>query len=426
VLFNANPLMRFDGYFILSDWLEIANLSQAAQRRCLTGVLRWLGIAVPENHAPGPNRFLLLYGMASFFYRLVVVGCLLYAFYQFLKWQRLEWLGFALVTVALFILAALPAYRLCRAVQQIGKVPEMKRSRVLLLAAFVGSAAAVVFLVPFRMSVHAVGLVQVDPAHQQRVVIPASGGILAQTMVRDGQRVQQGDIIAVLRNPNLELDLRLNDAEQALRGEQRQAVLSQLALFDGASSESASLAEIEQDSRTLAQQNAALKARAAALVLRAPCDGLVIGLPSWDVQGKWLAAGTTLCQIGNDSHLRLLALLEPADRQLVDANKSARLHCPCGGAAIWNGSVVSVAQVDAQEIPPQLSHRVGGDIVTTQDPVSKAEKPNKQHYLVAVRLDRADPRLQVGALGQVRIDAGASTLWWRLRKYLGSTFNWGL
>ena len=82
--------------------------------------------------------------------------------------------------------------------------------------------------------------------------------------------------------------------------------------------------------------------------------------------------------------------------------------------------------MDAKNVPPQLSSRAGGEVVTQQDPVSKAEKPYQPHYLSAVRFQRIDGLVQPGVLGRVRIEAGSQTLWWRFQRYLATTFNWGL
>jgi hypothetical protein len=65
-------------------------------------------------------------------------------------------------------------------------------------------------------------------------------------------------------------------------------------------------------------------------------------------------------------------------------------------------------------------------VATEQDPVSRQELPQSQHYLVSVRLERADRRLHPGALGRGQVTAGSRTLWWRLRRYLATNFNWGL
>jgi hypothetical protein len=228
----------------------------------------------------------------------------------------------------------------------------------------------------------------------------------------------------VLHNPQLNLDLRLNEADLALRGDQNQALLGKQAVSVHPGTEWDNRTEIQQEIRTLAQRQAMLKARAADLVLRAPCDGILMSFPGWQAQGQWLAEGTPFCQIGDQRKMRLLILLEPADRQLIDAGKPLRFRSHGLSNTTWSGSVTSAAQVDAREIPVQLSHRLGGEVASRHDAVSNTERPDKQQFLVSAKLEDIDDRLQVGTLGQVRIEVGAQTGWWRLHRYLGSTFHW--
>jgi uncharacterized BrkB/YihY/UPF0761 family membrane protein len=75
LMFNGNPLMRFDGYYVFSDWLEIPNLSQRAALHLGFLVKRFaFGIhdAVSPATSPGEARWLLVYGVASFIYRMFV------------------------------------------------------------------------------------------------------------------------------------------------------------------------------------------------------------------------------------------------------------------------------------------------------------------------------------------------------------------
>ncbi len=122
--------------------------------------------------------------------------------------------------------------------------------------------------------------------------------------------------------------------------------------------------------------------------------------------------------------LRALVLVEAADQNLVVLDRPVRIHVHGGGSQFFSGRVSGIAQVDAKYIPPQLSNRAGGGIATEQDPVSKAEKPHSQHFLIAIRFQEGDPRVHPGVLGSVRIEAEPQTLWWRCQQFLSSTFSW--
>jgi hypothetical protein len=144
------------------------------------------------------------------------------------------------------------------------------------------------------------------------------------------------------------------------------------------------------------------------------------------VRGKWLEKGTELCRVGADNALRAVFLAEPADHRRVVCGSAAWVRVHGGGSATWPGVVTEVAQVDTAKVPPALSHHAGGDVATEQDPVSKAEKPRHQYYLISVRLQKTGGPLHVGALGRVKIEAGSETLWEGWRRCLAATFGWGL
>src|SRR5262249_47642366 len=157
--------------------------------------------------------------------------------------------------------------------------------------------------------------------------------------------------------------------------------------------------------KALAQEHAVLREQLDRLVLRAPCDGTVLGLVPAEDRGKWLEHGAELCRVGNDRVLRAGLLVEPADHEVGVPGGRASIRVHGCGARHWPGVVTEIAQVDAGSIPPALSRRAGGDVATKQDPVSRAEKPYHPHYLSAVRFQRVDATVHPGALGRVKIEA---------------------
>src|SRR5262245_57066527 len=83
VFFNFNPLLKLDGYYLLSDWLEIPNLRQCAWERW-AGWVRWLLWGAPRPAAAARGRFLLAYGAVSWLFSLFFLALMLWGFYRFL------------------------------------------------------------------------------------------------------------------------------------------------------------------------------------------------------------------------------------------------------------------------------------------------------------------------------------------------------
>ena len=132
VVFNANPLMRFDGYYILADWLEIPNLREKANRFLNNLFLaKCLGIEVPPEPymAPGRKWLFVIYAIASWVYRWVVTFGILWFLSDFLG-PKLKILSQMLAVMSLASMFIWPTYKIVKNIRQRGRLPDMKSPRV--------------------------------------------------------------------------------------------------------------------------------------------------------------------------------------------------------------------------------------------------------------------------------------------------------
>lgn len=428
VVCNANPLMRFDGYHVLADFLEAPNLAQQCQRSLQSAVLGWLGVEIRKIPPTGrvSNRFLFWFGLASLAYRWYVTALALYFVYEFMKQHHVPVIGWILGAISLTLLIGVPVWQLLHWLHRQGRFRTMKPARLWLSLAVIAVLAAFFFLVPLPMKVRGIALVQPGPEQVRRVIVPESEGFLQEVHIRDGQRVKAGEVLAVLVNPKLEINIRVNEADQALRVEQQNALIAQFGDLDEADdSILAGWLECDQELKALTQEHRTLTEQRERLILRAPIDGVVMGLVPSEEKGKWLTKGAEFCRIANDENMRALVLVDPSDHRQVriGSQTSVMIHGAAGRS--WPGVVTSVAQVDARSIPEALSNRVGGDVATQHDSATNTEMPHAQHYLVSIHL-QGDSSIQPGVLGRVKINAESQTTWWRVRRWLGTTLNWGL
>ncbi len=431
VVFNGNPLMRFDGYYVLADWLEIPNLRERSNRYLTNLAMQYcLGIDVPpEPYQMNLGRKILFvtYAIVSYLYRWFVTFVILVFMYTFLKPYKLGVISFILGTGALASLVGYPTYRLIRAVKRRGRLPDMKPLRVTISVAVAVAAILAVFLIPFPLRVKGLALVQVEPHARAKVVAPEEGAFLDEICVEDGQQVQRGDIIARLKNPELLSKLALNQASREAYRQQLYSVLAQRfiqpLLTNLLQQEQA---RIEDELAQLEQERKELQIRLERLVVRAPRDGKIAQLLPRSQLGKLLEPGTLICEVINDRALSAVLLVEPHDRALVVEGQKAWIRLHGLGYNYWRGTVSEIAAVEAKDVPPQLSNKAGGEIPTQEDPEEKVLRPQRQHYLVSVRFDEVEDCMHPGVLGRVKIEVGNYTLYWRIRRYLATTFNVGL
>ena len=129
VVFNANPLMRFDGYYVLADWLEIPNLRERSNRflqRLAMDIC--LGIEVqPEAYMALWRRILfVVYAIISYIYRWVITFSILYFMSRFLKPYKLGVISGMLAMGAAGSMIGWPLFRMLKNLNKRGRLPDMK------------------------------------------------------------------------------------------------------------------------------------------------------------------------------------------------------------------------------------------------------------------------------------------------------------
>src|SRR6185295_18301242 len=137
VVFNGKPLMRYDGYYVLSDWIEIPNLRDRANRYISSCFQEYcLGIEVqPEPYMELTRKILFLtFAVVSYIYRWVVTFFILQFMASFLAPYRLEIVSNILALAALASMIGWPVYRVSKNLVKRGRLPDMKSGRVILTA----------------------------------------------------------------------------------------------------------------------------------------------------------------------------------------------------------------------------------------------------------------------------------------------------
>jgi multidrug efflux pump subunit AcrA (membrane-fusion protein) len=228
-LFNFNPLLKLDGYYLLSDWLEIPNLQERAGQYVKSRLRRLLwGAARPEPDERG--RTLLTYGLVSWLYSLIFLALSLGFMTQFFG-AKFGALGLIFVGF-LGLMSVRGVLHGCTA----GEVEMMirlrhKRTAVWLL--ILGTVSTV--LAVTRMEDRANGPFQIRPATRAELRAPLAGFIQA-VYVDEGDRVSSGSLVARLEVPDLASRLaqkraELDEAQAKLRlleaGPRREEVVEQ-------------------------------------------------------------------------------------------------------------------------------------------------------------------------------------------------------
>lgn len=221
LLFNANPLLRFDGYHVLQDMLDMPNLGTRSTRYLAYLLKRHalrVGAARPPMMVPGEARWLLGYGLASLLYRIgLTLGIAVFL---------LDALPLAGVALAIFAVYRLFGKPLVAALRYLSGSPELttNRARVCLVSASTVGLLLMVFgFLPFPSSTRAEGVTR---ASGQAEIYAAASGHVVEVIALPGELLQAGDVIARLEAPELQARLRLLEAEIAVLQTRRFGALS--------------------------------------------------------------------------------------------------------------------------------------------------------------------------------------------------------
>lgn len=345
VVFNANPLMRYDGYYVMADWLEIPNLRERSNRFLQNTFLETcLGIeVVPEPYMATTRKVLFIaYALCSYIYRWVVTFAILYFMYSFLRPYKLEVISNMLTVAALGSMFGWPIFRVVKNLHRRGRLPDMKPLRVAMTAIVFAGLVLFVCLVPVPISrVRVPGLVQPHPEATAKVFVRYPG-LLEKLKVRDGQTVTKGEELAEFSNRELEADMDAAQTEMDINNKQAQAFLRQKELTSDQAERNKLDLEITRvygdRDKALTRVRTLDKIKRKELVLLAPRDGIVSGAPRPDDIGKSYEKDPTapFCSITEPGRLRVaLPIVTPEFNQLKEnvttATKAAqkayqRLH----------------------------------------------------------------------------------------------------
>jgi putative peptide zinc metalloprotease protein len=197
ILFNANPLIRFDGYYILADWIEIPNLGTRSTKYLgylfQKHLFRMNGIKSPA-HSQGERFWFLFYGVASFIYRLFLIS-----FIVFLLADQYFIFGILLAVWAVWMMAIMPVYKQIKFVLMDKKLKGSRPRAIAVSLAIVGFIVGVT-LIPIPLATIVEGVVWANLDSRVRM---NSQGFVKELLIEEGDSVEVGQIIVVCENYEL-------------------------------------------------------------------------------------------------------------------------------------------------------------------------------------------------------------------------------
>lgn len=387
---NASPFMRFDGYFVLSDLLDIPNLHErsfALARTWLRNRLLGWDDPDPEHFSPQRRRFLIAFAIVTWLYRLLVFVSIAIAVYLIF----FKLLGIFLFLVEIVWFVARPVYNEIKIWnERRGEILPSRRT----IAVATLAGLLLIGLLPWNVSVNAEAWAHAQSSHP--IYSPMPARVVSLPAENGRQEVTANSAIFVLEQPE-------NLMRASLAAVGTDALERQIAGLSG-------LPEGEERRPLLERMRAMKQAEAVAqadekerLQLRAPFPGILMDVDTQLHAGVWVTPQQQLAVMVQPDAWQVEAFVTQGDIRRIAPGDRVRFYPEDERLFPLRGAVTAIETTRVTSLShPLLSSQHGGNIAVLPDAAGLT--PRDAIFRVRIRLDHAAERIAVRR-GSVTIDA---------------------
>lgn len=405
LLFNINPLIRFDGYYILSDVVDQPNLAMRAWQEVRFAFERWIcGVrkAVSAAGSAKERGWLIAYGLASALYRIVLgAGIVLYVGDHFFE------LGLVLAGFFFFTWTVVPLFRF---VGYLANTPALQRHRARawgITAATAVAAVGVLGFVPMPHAFRAPGVIEAE--RFQQLFVPGDG-FVEEVAAESGRVVERDTVLVRMSNPELELELAQNEAKEK----------ELLALRENAlSSSPAALDPLDKRLAALRKRLANLRQQRAMLAIQTTEKGIWVAPHKGEWTGAWMPRGTPVGELVNPDAFRFSAVVPQDEAALLFQEEIRKVEIRLDGQAgiCIPAEIQRIVPARQDELPSAaLGWRSGGEVAVRPGDESGRRTAEPFFKVLAEVHPVENAVLLHRRSGQIRFELAPQPLasqWWR-------------
>ena len=414
LLFNGNPLLRYDAYYILSDLLEIPNMGSRGIRYIGYLFQRYLVFAKdaePPFSAPGERVWFVVYTIAAFFYRIFIFASII----LFVA-SKFFFVGVLIACWGVFNMFVMPVGKI---VKFLATSPKLRRRRawaVTASALVLSAVVALVILVPVPLGTRAQGVIWIP---ERAFVRAGTDGFVDRLTVASGSRIDAGDPVVVCSDPFLPAEIRVLVA----RLRELTAVYDTRMVTDRVQAK-ITLEEIKQVKAELADA----RRRSDDLIIRSAAGGIIMIPMAGDLPGRYVRRGELLGYVLNRSAMIARVVVNQADVDFVrQKTLDVKVRFPEEIAIKLPARLLREVPAATDQLPSRtLSQEGGGEIA-----IDPRDRPGitafQKFFLFDIRLPPPEGVYNVGGRVYVRFDHGREALayrWYRsIRQLFLRRFN---
>lgn len=452
ILFNGNPLLKFDGYYLLCDILEIPNLQQRSSKFIRDTFLYYgLGIREGDDERRSTSRtrvWLACYALAAYAFRIFLVYVIAFIVVKLFRPAGLEELAKMFSFIVMSLVIIVPTLALAKYFWIPGRLQRVERGRAIVTLGGGVALLLIFFAVPFPDWITCDFVV--EPGNSKTVYV-SHDGILKEVFVEPRQEIKRGEPIALLRN--LDVELELSQLQGELAEMDREAEMLRMHRY--ASTREVAREVTLRESRVTAEKRLAeLSQIQDSMLLVAPQDGSVIPArrthapnddpDELDLWYGWtlhdentnasLERGQPICQIGDMEHPIAKLFIDQSDVRFVKVDQPVKLLLDSQSLHAIDAIIDDMSQGNSEVIRSSVTHQHGGKLETERGKRQPTEEQlNSEHVAPAsavfeamVELPELETPLAVGLHGEARVFIGYRTLAGRMYRFLNKTFRFDL
>jgi putative peptide zinc metalloprotease protein len=404
IIFNANPLMRFDGYYIMTDWIEVPNLSIKSRAFIGYQVKRLIFGSDYEDASmarlPLPRRrfgLFYFYAVASYLYGYFVI-------YKLTRYMGPHLAPFGLQKFATWFSASaltawvvMPFWSFMKSLQ-LSREDWRPGGRLRRLGIVGGSALAVfavLCFIPRELIIKR--NVAVELASPE-VIRPDYQGFVEEIYVKEGDKIEPGGKLARLSNRDIDQDLVQATAQLAVAQAAVQRAIAE--------EKPAEQLEAQAIADRMKKRFADAKQSVARLTLRSAIGGTVLTHDLQLMLHRELHINEVFCELAPLDSMRIVIPLNEKQVRWVRKGQPAEIKAYAyPGDSIRGVIAADPALLVGPEMPAAFSARRHGDVPTAFDRTGR-EIPLERTFEAEIQVDNHDGLLRQGMTGRAKIDAG--------------------
>lgn len=349
VLMNGNPLLRYDGYYVLADAIEIPNLGQRANaylgylfKRYVIGLRE----AEPQKSTGGERVWFVCYAVLSFVYRMLMMF-----FAIFLVASRFFFIGILLALWSVFSVFVMPLWRVGRQFFSDPQIQSHRGRSYAVTALVIGGVVFLLALMPVPSSTTTEGVIWAPPDTQVRAAVD---GFVSDVMVEDGSMV-------ALRQPllqlvNAELSLRREQLELQIREYQVRHAMAMVR-------DRVQAQVVAHQLQGLGQEAAIVDAQVRGMLATAPQQGHFVRAREDDLTGTYVSRGDLLGYVLGPTRLVRVVVPQSSLDRIHQSAQDIRVRLAQAPGVEHAAGIIHEVPAATDELPSSALSLQGGGVI---------------------------------------------------------------